>query len=74
MKLSIVLALLSGLVPAVAVASDPKINDNHPSIIYSTVGDEGTGPTWFMSYTTDSTPKDYMNDEHYSNFTTTPVF
>ena len=55
---------------------DPVIiNDNDPSIIYTTVGDEGTGPTWFIGSTASSTPKDYMNDEHYSNFTTTsPTF
>jgi len=74
MKLALMLALLSGLVPTVAAAWQTKINDNHPSVIYSTQGDEGTGPTWFIGDTTNSTPKDYMNDDHFSYFTTTPVF
>jgi trimeric autotransporter adhesin len=74
MKLLPVLALLSGLVPVVAAAWDTKINDNHPSVIYSTAGDEGTGPTWFIGDTSNGNPTDYMNDEHYSNFTTSPVF
>jgi hypothetical protein len=74
MNLLPVLALLSGLVPAVAVALDPKINDNHPSIVYSTPGDEGTGPTWYVGDTTNDNQHDYMNDEHFSNFTTSPVF
>lgn len=50
------------------------INDNDSSIIYSTVGDKGTGPTWGIGSTANSSPKDYMNDEHYSNFSTTPAF
>jgi len=50
------------------------INDTDSSVIYSTVGDEGTGPTWFIGSTAISTPKDYMNDEHYSNFSTAPAF
>ena len=81
MKLPSVLAILSGLVPALAAAqsvqtliSDPKINDTHSSIIYSTIGDKGTGPTWFIGSTVNSTPKDYLNDEHYSNFSTIPAF
>jgi hypothetical protein len=81
MKLSPALVLLSGLAPAHVVAqsvqtliSDPKINDAHPAIIYSTIGDEGTGPTWFIGSTVNSTPKDYMNDEHYSNFSFSPAF
>ena len=50
---------------------DPVIiNDNHPSIIYTTAGDEGTGPTWFVG----GDPQDYMNDEHYSNFCASPAF
>jgi hypothetical protein len=48
------------------------INDTDSSIIYSTVG--GEGPTWFVGSTANSTPKNYMNDEHYSNFSTTPAF
>jgi hypothetical protein len=46
------------------------INDTDPSVIYSTIGSEGTGPTWF----TGSDPTDYMNDEHYSNFSFSPAF
>jgi hypothetical protein len=53
---------------------DPvEINDNDPSIIYTTAGDEGTGPTWFVGGTASSNPKDYMNDEHFSNFSTPPA-
>jgi hypothetical protein len=51
-----------------------KINDTDSSIIYTTVGSQGTGPTWFIGSTASSTPKDFMNDEHYSNFSTTPAF
>ena len=46
------------------------INDTDPSVIYSTIGSEGTGPTWFTA----SDPTDYMNDEHYSNFSFSPAF
>jgi hypothetical protein len=54
---------------------DPLIiNDTDPSIIYTTAGDEGTGPTWFIGNSADSKPKDYMNDEHYSNFCALPAF
>jgi hypothetical protein len=81
MKLPAMLAILSGFVPAFAFAqsvqtliSDPEINDTHSSIIYSTIGDKGTGPTWFIGSTLVSTPKDYMNDEHYSNFSFSPAF
>jgi hypothetical protein len=73
MKLAPVLALLIGLAPVVAAAQS-LINDNHPSVIYSTAGDLGTGPTWFIGDTTNDTQHDYMEDEHYSNFTTSPVF
>jgi trimeric autotransporter adhesin len=72
MKLLPVLALVSSLAPAIACAA--KINDNDPSTIYSTSGDEGTGPTWFIGNSTNDTQHDYMEDEHYSNFTTSPVF
>jgi hypothetical protein len=47
------------------------INDSDSSIIYSTSGDEGSGPTWVAS---SARPEDYMNDEHYSNFSTAPAF
>jgi len=46
------------------------INDTDSSIVYSTMGDEGTGPTWIVGM--DSA--DYMNDEHYSNFSFSPAF
>jgi hypothetical protein len=46
------------------------INDTDPSVIYSTIGSGGTGPTWFTA----SDPTDYMNDEHYSNFSFSPAF
>lgn len=49
------------------------INDTDSSIIYSTVGSEGTGPTWNTGNSANSTPKDYMNDEHYSNFSASPA-
>jgi hypothetical protein len=48
------------------------INDTDSSIIYSTTGGEGS--TWLVGSTANSTPKDHMNDEHYSNFSTTPAF
>jgi hypothetical protein len=57
-----------------AQSSSGLINDSDSSIIFSTFGDEGTGPTWNIGDTSTSQPKDYLNDEHYSNFTTTPVF
>ena len=50
------------------------INDSDSAAIYSTVGEEGTGPTWGVGSTANTTPKDYMNDEHYSNFSTVPAF
>jgi hypothetical protein len=70
------LAFLSAFIgfPLFANAWDIKINDNNSSVIYSTVGDEGTGPTWNIEDTSNSTPKDYMNDGHYSNFSTIPSF
>jgi hypothetical protein len=72
MKLALVLALLSGLVAAAAAAHSTTINDTDSSIIYSTVG--GEGATWSIGSSANSTPKDYMNDEHYSNFSTSPAF
>jgi hypothetical protein len=60
--------------PLFANAWDIKINDNDTSVTYSTVGDEGPGPTWSIGDTSNSTPKDYMNDGHYSNFSTIPAF
>jgi hypothetical protein len=44
------------------------INDDDSSIIYSTVG--GEGPTWIIG----TSPEDYMNGEHYSNFSAIPAF
>jgi hypothetical protein len=63
MRLFPVIALLSGLIPTVAPAD--VISADDPSIIYTTFGDEGTGPTWNVG----------PNGEHYSDFTTTaPVY
>jgi hypothetical protein len=56
------------------VGQTMTINDADSSIVCSTVGDEGTGPTWFIGFIASSTPKDYMNDEHYSDFSTGPAF
>ena len=76
-----VLAILSGLVPALAAAQsiqtlihESKINDTDPSILYSTVGDKGTGSTWISKSAANSTSNDYMNDEHVSNFSVIPAF
>ena len=57
--------------PLFANAWNKKINDNDPSVIYSTPGGQGSGPTWVAS---SARPEDYMNDEHYSDFSTTPAF
>jgi len=57
-----------------AQSSGGLINDSDSSIIFSTFGSEGTGPTWNIGDSSTSQPKDYLNDEHYSSFTTTPVF
>jgi hypothetical protein len=55
-------------------AATVTINDSDSAAIYSTIGEEGTGPTWGIGSTANTTPKDYMNDEHYSNFSTIPAF
>ena len=54
--------------PLFANAWTTKINDTDSSIIYSTVGGEGS--TWNIESTANTKPKDYMNDAHYSNFST----
>jgi hypothetical protein len=45
------------------------INDTDSSIIYSTTGGEGS--TWSVAT---GVAGDFRNDEHYSNFSTTPAF
>ena len=63
-----------GLADAQSLVSG-LINDSDSSIIFTTFGSEGTGPTWNIGDTSPgSQPRNYLNDEHYSNFTTTPVF
>jgi hypothetical protein len=59
--------------PLFAIGST-MINDNDSSVIYSTFGDQGTGRTWGIGSSVNSTPKDYMHDEHYSNFCTSSAF
>jgi hypothetical protein len=70
------LAFLTAFIgfPLLANGWTTKINDTDSSIIYSTIGAAGTGPTWFIGSTANSTPKDYMDDEHYSDFSTIPAF
>jgi hypothetical protein len=61
---------LTALIGFPLVANAVKINDTDSSVIYSTAGDEGTGPTWNVQFSR----QDYRRDEHFSNFSTTPAF
>lgn len=71
LRLSAFLTAFMGF-PLLANALTTKINDTDSSIIYSTVG--GAGSTWGIGSTANTNPKDYMNDEHYSNFSTIRAF
>jgi hypothetical protein len=63
------LAFLIAFIGFPLVANAVKINDTDSSVIYSTAGDEGTGPTWNVQFSR----QDYRRDEHFSNFSTTPT-